>query len=144
MGKIKGNILNIGTFNVRGISSILKQEQLCRDMNKYNVDICCIQETKCKSSIDTDVNGYRLITLPTNRMYGNGFVVSPKWKDKIHSYWKVSERISIIKILTEKSTIKSNTIPHYRTMLTGMKLRITKQIPADHMITIINVYAPHT
>ena len=57
---------------------------------------------------------------------------------------KVSERISVIQILTGKSTIKRNATPQYRTLLNGMKMKITQQVPADHMITIINVYAPHT
>ena len=87
MGKYgRGNILNIGTFNVRGLTDVSKQEQLCRDMGKYEVDICCIQETMRKDALDTNVDGYRLITLPTKSKYGNGFVVSPKWKEKIHSY----------------------------------------------------------
>ena len=37
---------NIGSFNVRGLSEKLKQQSLVSDIIKYNVDVCCIQETK--------------------------------------------------------------------------------------------------
>ena len=91
----------IGTFNVRGISKPEKQEQLARDVTKYNLDVCCLQETKIKDGIDVNVDKHKLITLPTDSPhYGNGFVVSEKWQGNIHRYWKVSDRISVLELDT--------------------------------------------
>ena len=39
----------IGTFNVRGLSSAIKRDQLSEDLNRLHIDVCCIQETKCPS-----------------------------------------------------------------------------------------------
>ena len=114
-------------------------------MERYKIDVCCLQETKLKDGIDTTIQGYRFISLPsTSKYYGNGFIVSPKWTNYIHSYWKVSDRISVLQLTTPSSKIKNNSKPMYRTVLNGMKLKISKNIPADHVITIINVYAPTT
>ena len=37
---------NIASFNVRGLVKQLEQANLFKDMAKYKVDICCLQETK--------------------------------------------------------------------------------------------------
>ena len=78
------NIFNIGTFNVRGLTDEFKQEQLVHDVEKCKIDICCLQETKITENRDINIKDYRLITLQSNsRHYGNGFLISPKWKDRI-------------------------------------------------------------
>ena len=41
---VRKTYLNIATFNVLGISKVVKQEQLSRDLKKYKVDICAIQD----------------------------------------------------------------------------------------------------
>ena len=55
----------IGTFNVRGLSSATKRDQLSEDLNKRHIDVCCIQETKCPGSFDVVSGYYRLIGLPS-------------------------------------------------------------------------------
>ena len=136
---------NIATFNVRGLAKKYKQESLSRDINKYKIDICCLQECKIKEKSDTILdNGNRLILIGAdNIMYGNGFVVSKKWKNSVHRYYKVSERISVLQLKTSKSQEKQNTKqPKYLTKLNGTKMIITKNTMYDHIITIVNVYAP--
>ena len=140
------HVFSLATFNVRGLSKENKQNQLARDIEKYNVDICCLQEVKIKEVVDKNVGNCRLITVGAEmKDYGNGFMISSKWKDAISNYWKVSERISVIQIKTNKS-IKNKNINdnNYHTILNGTKMKISKTKQTRHTITIINVYAPTT
>ena len=67
----------IGTFNVRGLSSAIKRDQLSEYLNRLHIDVCCIQETKCPSGFDVISGYYRLIGLPsTSRHYGLAFAVA--------------------------------------------------------------------
>ena len=67
---IKGIILkeqitleNITTasYNNGGLTDKLKKVQLSKDLRFYNVDLCCVQETKITEDIDTNIRDYRLI-----------------------------------------------------------------------------------
>ena len=55
----------LGTFNVRGLTQDTKQEQLSRDMNRYKLDVLCIQETKIKELTNIDIEGNRLKPIKT-------------------------------------------------------------------------------
>ena len=48
-----------------------------------------------------------------NISYGNGFIISDKWKNSVHRCWKESERISILQLKTSKSKEKQSTIQPY-------------------------------
>ena len=105
-----------------------------------------MQEVKIKEVVDKNVGNCRLITVGAEmKDYGNDFMISSKWKDAISNYWKVSERISVIQIKTNKS-IKNKNINdnNYHTILNGTKMKISKTKQTSHTITIINVYAPTT
>ena len=52
--------LSIGSFNVRGLSSNLKREQLVKDLISYKGDICSLQETKLVNGLNVNVSSYRL------------------------------------------------------------------------------------
>ena len=52
-------------MNVRGLTEDAKQ-QLVICMMKYNVDICCLQETKIKDGIDVNLRKHRVISLQSN------------------------------------------------------------------------------
>ena len=53
---------SLGTFNVRGLCDDSKKESLASDLEKYKLDVCCVQETKIKNGLDiTTKNGHRLI-----------------------------------------------------------------------------------
>ena len=72
-------IFNVGSFNVRGLTKEYKRQQLANDIIKYNIDICCLQETKLQNSLDKNLNKHRIICLPSDsRHYGNGFIVTGK------------------------------------------------------------------
>ena len=150
MSDDKNKNFTLGTFNVRGLTKSYKQRSLSEDINRYNIDICCLQETKIKENKDILLeNGNRLITLGTetgNIHYGNGFIINKKWRESVNSFWKVSDRICILQLKTAKSQNKDPKNPTYQTTLQGtkneIKMKITKLNPIDHVITIINVYAP--
>lgn len=38
--------MKIGSFNVRGLGSSVKKEEVSSFFSKYKLDFCCIQETK--------------------------------------------------------------------------------------------------
>ena len=89
----------IGTFNVRGLSSTTKRDQLSEDLNKLHIDVCCIQETKCPSGFDVISGNYRLIGLPsTSRHYGLAFAVASNLAGRLLRYWSVSDRIAVIQL----------------------------------------------
>ena len=84
---MKENQLGIATFNILGLSKTFKQEQLSRDMKRYGVKICAIQESKIKAGIDQVVGKEksRLITFKSNNgAYGNGFMVSSSVAKRIY------------------------------------------------------------
>ena len=135
----------LGTFNVRGLTKDEKQGQLSNDMSKYKLDVLCIQETKQTDSINIDIDGNRLICLESKYAhYGNGFMVSRKWKQNIYKFWRVNDRIAVLQLQTEKSkVIQSNNDDEWRSRITGdTTMTIDKTVPKDHIINIINVYAP--
>ena len=83
----------IGSFNVTGIAKTEKQ-QLAKVIDPYNLDVCCLQETKIKDGLDVDigVKRHKLVSLQSvSPHYGSGFVINKRWKRSIHRYWKVSE-----------------------------------------------------
>ena len=53
---------SVGTFNVRGLTDETKKEQLARDVSRYDVDVCALQETKIKEAGEVCVNGKILTT----------------------------------------------------------------------------------
>ncbi|GFS16078.1 spermidine synthase [Elysia marginata] len=78
------------SFNVRGLNSDLRQEQLTEDLETYNIDVLCLQETKIKNGVDKNVNGQRLLCYQTNtRFYGCGFLINKKWINHVYQPWKV-------------------------------------------------------
>ena len=151
------NDLNIGTFNVRGIMDSVKQYQLSKDMSKYNVDICALQECKIKEGIDTRVGNVedecRLITFKSvQKAYGNGFIVSKKMSNKIEKCWKVNDRICVIQLnLEDQTDSEINLKSKYTDFSKSSKPRSMKKKRKKRQhnepkktLNIINVYAPTT
>ena len=59
---------------------------------KYFVDIVCIWET-----IKNGLNSENLTCFSTKEdVYGLGFIISEKWKNNIHKYWKENDGIAIL------------------------------------------------
>ena len=142
--KKKKPSFKLGTFNVCGLTKDVKQEQLSRDVSKYKLDVLCIQETKQKELINMDVEGNRLICLEsTSPHYGNGFMVSKRWKQNIYKFWRVNDRIAVLQLQTEKTNVKTNDNTEWRSRTTGETSMILERNTAkDHLINIINIYAP--
>ena len=140
--------LSVATFNVRGLTQEYKQLQLSKDMNKYNIDIMSIQETKIKEDMDINIGQNRLICFATgaNISHGNGFMISSKLKTMVNRYWKVSDRICVVEILTKSSQKRDNGTTRYRAENTSngnrIQTKFIKDNPADHTILLVNVYAP--
>ena len=123
--------LRIATLNVRGLSSKVKQECLKRGLNSYRVDICCIQETKLVKDLDTEADGYRLISFPpVCRHYGLGFAISSRFTGNINRLWQVSDRVAVV---TFSGILKTG---H------GGRLDGNRRNAGRADIGIINVYAP--
>ena len=126
----KKKMFNAATYNVRGLADHGKRETLAVDIENYEIDVCCLQETKVVEAVDIELeNGCRFININSdNRHYGCGFIISKKWKNSIYEYWKISDRIAVLQLRTSKSNHrepnKNNTCE------------------IDHVITLINVYAP--
>ena len=97
----------IGTFNIRGLSSAIKRNQLSEDLNRLHIDVCCIQETKCPSGFDVMSSYYRLIgLLYTSRHYGLEFAVASYLAGGLLRYWSVSDRLAVIQLsLGRQSTL---------------------------------------
>ena len=145
----------IGTFNLRGLNDTHKQDSLARDVDNYKLDICALQETKIENGLDISIgkNNHRLICFKTDsRHYGNGFVVSSKWTQNIHRSWRVSDRVSVIQLLTKSAEYEAERIDDtklkikrksvYTSKLNNTKLTIKK---AKHKCVIsVVIYAPHT
>ena len=152
---MKSKKFSIGTFNVRGLTSDIKKELLNQDIEKLSVDICCLQETKIKKGIDINIKNNRLICFPSEKShYGNGFLIKSIWKENIHKFWKISERISVLQLKMKqqdftstldgmKIKITKRNTNKYKSILDGMKIKIYKA-EEKHILTIINVYAPAT
>ena len=88
---------SVGSFNVKGLTEDAKKEQLVRDVHQYGVNVCAVQEIKIKNAGVQRVNGSMIITFDSrNNHYGNAFVVSKKWQESIHKYWRESDRIWVL------------------------------------------------
>ena len=97
---------NIGTFNVRGLSSATKRNQLSEDLGRLYIDICCLQETKCPGGFDEHPGNYRLIGLQSqSRHYGLAFAVASHMEDRIVRYWSESERIALIQLRLARNSL---------------------------------------
>ena len=127
--------LSIATFNVRGLTQEYKQEQLSRDLTKYKIDIISIQETKIKEDMDRNIGQNRLICFSTgaNSSHGSGFMISRKMAPMVNRYWRVSDRICVVEILTKSINKRENGVTKYRAeKKKDLKFKIIKDNPADH------------
>ena len=99
-------MLRIGTWNVRGLTQTHKQLLLKDDCERYQLDLMCLQETKCTVPSDQLINNrYRLIIMEQkdSRHGGLGFVISPKTLPWIKSYNYVSDRVAFLDLLIPNS-----------------------------------------
>lgn len=93
--------LKVATLNVRGLAAEYKKMALCRDLTRYAVDICALQETKIQEDLDRPFpNGLRLICFkPLTPARGLGFLVGRKLSPFLHRAWQ-NERTERIAVAT--------------------------------------------
>ena len=101
---------SISTFNLRGMIKEIKQNQLDDDMERYEIYIMCIQETKMKEGMNINLKNSILITFPTNCRpisTGIGFLINKRWKDSVYRVWQEGERICVMQLKTASNKILS-------------------------------------
>ena len=97
-------ILNIATWNVRGLTRIEKQHLSGIDCDRYHTDIISVQETKTvtvehlESILPT---GQKLVILKQTKLTNNGhgglgFIISKRLLDSVISYKTISDRVAYL------------------------------------------------
>ena len=123
-------MFNIGSFNVRGLNlkdnNKLQLSNLVSDCINYKINILAVQETKNQSTkLDLDIQNHRVIIFETERKYlGLGFIISPTFISKIHSHYKVGDRICVL-------------------VLKDLPINIQPR-NKNKLCAIINIHAPHS
>ena len=151
------NEFRISTFNVRGLTKESKKRSLIEDMQKHQIDICCIQETKTTEFTDYLLNGYRVILSEnTNKYYGNGFIISPRLRDNVVKTWTISDRISVLQVniptkkdnywceRTDDNKLYIRKESNYQIVKTTDQTMVLKKIKKEKTFTVINVCAPQS
>jgi len=91
--------VRIATFNVRGLRSASKLDQLARDLARYRIDFCGLQETKLAEASDKFISkDYRLVSFgqTAGEHGGIGFAVSRRFNQFISKYKKLSDRVGYV------------------------------------------------
>ena len=119
---MKSTKLRIGTHNIRGGSTYLDE-----DIQIYNIDLICLQETKIKDGYDQVQKNCRIICFESdNPQYGLGFLVHKRISNNIKGFWKVCDRICVIQLELSPNKVCS-TINVY-----APQSNITEKHPEDH------------
>ena len=99
------SIVRIATHSVCGLSTRTKQTRALDDMDKYSLDICCLQEVKVRQLTDREDGKHRTILIPgrdkqLGHHYGMGFIIGIgiSHRLKIKSYVYVTDRIATAEI----------------------------------------------
>ena len=117
--------LQIGTMNIcGGLKSPTGFCSISSDMAHYNLDILCLQETKITNTMESQVDGYHHIYLPSSSIhYGLGFILNKNWSNALISYESLSDRIAAIRFKIPEKNEKFE--QHHKQLI------------------VINAYAPH-
>ncbi|KAL1446028.1 hypothetical protein WDU94_012330 [Cyamophila willieti] len=98
--------LNIGTFNTRTLSKDCKIDYLIQELDKINLDILVVEETRRKEEIIAKwKDGSQVfISAATNnaKRGGIGFIIRPKLTDMIESCNIINERIAVLVLKIDK------------------------------------------
>ena len=141
--------------------STQKRRKLYFLMQRYVKDKSFVLlEVKCRINVvwvaaSPILKDFNWILLPSEcEHYGNGFMVRKEMNQNIYRYWKVSDRICVLQFTTNEDyktyeaelsgmvmKIKLQTI--YKAAVNGSKTLLRKIKPKS-IISVINVYAPHT
>ena len=105
--------MRVGTFNVRGMSSKVKQTQLASDMLSHRLDFCGLQETKIAESLCRMVSEqHRFVNFGQveGRHGGTGFVVSKRLEPCLTQYKKLSDRAGYADFVIPSGGMSKNVI----------------------------------
>ena len=96
------------SWNVKGLTD-LRILELVLHMQKYDIDILCLQETHVCSTSIYEEQGYLVIQSGSDgdarSWAGVGFIVSPRCKRRIKSYKQVSDRICLMKLTVKGGVV---------------------------------------
>lgn len=112
----------IATWNIQGkVGDGDQKNKLIKEMKHKNVQICCLQETKCTANTFKNHDGTLIfVDHPHGYNYGMGFYISSGWMEHIIGTESITNRISVI------------------------KFQLDPQSSKPKVLTIINAYAPHS
>ncbi|XP_063914077.1 craniofacial development protein 2-like [Zophobas morio] len=100
--------IRIGTWNVRGTYSEGKLKQIVQELQRYNIDVAAIQETKQKGKFITEIDNYILFNSGIdNRELGTGFMVKKSLKGAVITFKPISERMSYIRLRKKDLEVKT-------------------------------------
>ena len=91
--------ISLATWNVRGLNTAEKRQQLGSDCAKYHFDLTCLQETNIAVSEDLELaSGHKLVLIQqrTAKYRDLGFVIAPRLKPFVHRWWYVSDRVAVL------------------------------------------------
>ena len=95
-------VSRIGNWNVRSLKN--KENEVIRKMERYNLDILGLSETKVRGNGMREINGTKYVYtgVTEGRAKGGvGLIVSERWADRLRSWRCVSERCVTIRLRIE-------------------------------------------
>ena len=99
----------IMSWNIEGLSE-LKENEIVEYMSRFEIDVCCLQETrKSKSDVYTSNGAWCILSGG-----GVGFVISRRFRQYVRGFCQVSDRIASLKINCAGGTFAIITVlaPH--------------------------------
>ena len=112
----KKSDFSIGSFNLQGkLSCKLQQKNLAADLEKYNIGICSLQETKFKESVEIYCEKYFFLLLERkDQWHGQGFAIRSELKDSVVFAEQINSWIAVLRV----------------------------RLSSNALMTVINVHAP--
>lgn len=97
----------LGTWNIRTMLTPGKIEEIGKEMQRYNVGILALQETRWKDEGIINRQKYSLLYAGEDKqgMNGTAFMLNNKFREKVMEFKKVNGRISYIRIKNNMANI---------------------------------------
>ncbi|CAG4944708.1 unnamed protein product [Colias eurytheme] len=100
------NAIKIGTFNVRSLSSTERYIQLTYALENIKFDILGLSEVRRLGCNIEEYDDYILCYIgETKGLHGVGFLLNKKFKENIHDFTGISERVALLQLKLEQVTI---------------------------------------
>ena len=95
-------VFRIGNWNVKSLKN--KENEVIREMERYNLDILGLSETKVRGNGMREINGTKYVYAGATEgkaKGGVGLIVPERWADRLRSWRCVSERCVTIRLRIE-------------------------------------------